>query len=103
MFKIRRGDIVQVTKGEDRDKKGKVLRVIPLEGRAIVEGVNLVKKHKRKTRDDQQGGVVSVEAPIRLSNLMFFCKHCNKPTGVGFMLLKDGAKSRFCKKCKEVI
>ena len=103
MSKIRRGDIVQVIKGEDRGKKGKILKVIPLEGRAIVEGINLVKKHRRRTREDQQGGIISIEAPIYLSNLMLFCKHCNRPVRVGFSVLQDGSKARICKKCKEVI
>jgi large subunit ribosomal protein L24 len=80
-----------------------VLRVFFKESRAIVESVNLVKKHKRKTREDQPGGIVSIEAPISIANLMVFCKHCNRPGRVGFMLLKDGTKSRFCKICKEAI
>lgn len=103
MFKIKRGDTVQVIKGKDRGKKGKVLKLIPEENRAIVEGINLIKKHKRRTREDEQAGIVTLEAPIHLSNLMFFCKHCNRTTRVGFTILKDGTKSRFCKKCKELI
>lgn len=103
MLKIRRGDIVQIIKGEDRGKKGKVLKVIPKEQRAIVEGINKVLKHKRKTQQDQQGGIVSIEVPTSISNLMLFCKSCNRPTRAGFMILKDGTKSRFCKKCNEVI
>lgn len=103
MYKIRRDDIVTVIKGDDRGKKGRVLKVFPKEFRAIVEGINLVKKHRRRTREDQQGGVVSIEAPINLSNLMLFCKHCNRLTRIGFIILKDGTKSRFCKLCKEAI
>lgn len=103
MYKIRRDDIVTVIKGDDRGKKGRVLKVFPKEFRAIVEGINLVKKHRRRTREDQQGGVVSIEAPINLSNLMLFCKHCNRSTRTGFIILKDGTKSRFCKLCKEAL
>lgn len=103
MLKIRKGDTIQVIKGNDRGKKGRVLRMLPGAKRAIVEGVNLAKKHKRKTQQEPQGGVVSIEAPIKLANLMLFCKHCNLAVRVGIMLLKDKTKSRFCKKCKEAI
>jgi len=103
VLKIKKGDTVQVIKGKDRGKKGKVLRISPDENRTIVEGLNLIKKHRRKTREDQQGGIVSIEAPINISNLMLLCKNCNRAVRVGFTLLKDGTKSRFCKSCKEAI
>jgi len=103
MLKIKKGDIVQVVAGEDRGKKGKVLTILTGEKRVLVEGVNLIKKHKRQTRQDQQGGIVSMEAPISISNLMFFCKHCNHPTKIGFTILKDKTRSRYCRKCKETI
>lgn len=103
MYKIRLGDTVQVIKGNDRGKRGKVLKILPQEKRAIIEGINLVKKHKRKTQQDQPGGVVSIEAPISLSNLMLFCRHCSRPTRIGFSVLKNGEKTRICKVCKEVI
>lgn len=103
MLKIKKGDTVQVVKGDDKGKKGKVLNILPGAKRAIVEGVNLVKKHKRRTQQDQQAGIVSIESPVSLSNLMFLCKRCNLPVKVGFMVLKDGTKSRSCKSCKEAI
>ncbi len=103
MLKIKRDDIIQVIKGKDTGKKGKVLEISSDEKRALVEGINLVKKHKRKTQQEQQGGIVSIESPIAVSNLMFLCKHCNRPVRIGFIILKDGTKSRFCKACKEVI
>lgn len=103
MLRIRRGDTVQVIKGDDRGKKGKVLRILPEVNRAIVEGVNLVKKHKRKTQQDPQGGIVSIEIPVNLSSLMLLCKNCNRPVKVEFTVLKDEAKSRVCKVCKEAI
>jgi len=101
MFKIRRNDIVQVVAGRDEGKKGKVLRLFPKENRAIVEGINLVKKHQRRTQQDQQGGITQIPLPIHLANLMLVCKNCNKPTRAGFMILADGSTSRICKKCKE--
>ena len=103
MHKIKQGDTAQVIKGKDSGKKGKVLRIFRHENRAIVEGLNLVKKHKRRTQQDQQGGVVSIEAPISVSNIMLFCKNCSRAVRVGFSVLKDGTKSRICKTCKEAI
>ncbi|MFH0935898.1 MAG: 50S ribosomal protein L24 [Candidatus Omnitrophota bacterium] len=103
MFKIKKGDTVQIIAGKDRGKKGKVLELLPEGRRALVEGLNLVKKHKRQTRQDQQGGIVSIEAPLSISNLMVLCRQCNRPVRVGFTVLKDGSKSRFCKSCKEGI
>lgn len=103
MFKIRRNDTVEVIKGKDAGKKGKVLRVFPEKNKALVEGINLAKKHKRQSRQDQQGGIVSIEMPINLANLMLFCKNCNSPRRSGFTVLKDKTKSRFCKTCKETL
>ena len=103
MYKIRKGDTVQITKGKDAGKKGKVLALLSEGERALVEGLNMVKKHKRQTRQDQQGGIVSIEMPISIANLQFVCKHCNRPTRVGFSVLKDGTKVRICKSCKEAI
>lgn len=103
MSKIRRDDIVQVMKGKDKGKKGKVMRIILEKNRAIVERINLVKKHMRQKRQDQPGGIVSIEAAVNISNLSLFCKHCNRPARAGFKILGDGTKARFCKKCKEVI
>jgi len=103
MFKIRKGDTVQIIKGKDSGKKGKVLKIYPREKRALVEALNLVKKHKRQARQDQQGGIVSIEAPLSISNLMFVCKTCNAPVRLGFSVLKDKTKSRFCKSCKEAV
>jgi len=103
MFKIKKDDTVQVIKGKDRGKKGKVIRVFPEARRALIAGINLVKKHKRQTRQDQQGGIVSIEAPISISNLLLVCKSCGQPSRVGFKFLEDKTKSRFCKSCKEAI
>ena len=102
MNKIKKNDIVYVLAGRDRGKTGKVFRVFPDRGRALVEGINYVKKHARKTKQDQQGGIVQKESTIHLSDLAIFCKTCNKPTRVGINVLTDGTKSRFCKRCKEV-
>jgi len=103
MQKIKKGDSVQVIKGDDKGKKGKVLEVFGGNNRAVVESINLMKKHKRQTRQDQKGGIISMEAPMSIANLMLICKHCNKPSRVGITVLKDGAKARVCKNCKEVV
>jgi len=103
MQKIRKGDIIQAVAGKDKGKKGKVIQVFPGAKRALVEGINLAKKHKRQTRQDQQGGIVSIEMPISLANIMLVCKHCNRPARVGFSILKDSTKTRICKSCKEAI
>jgi len=103
MFKIRKGDLVYVLTGKDRGKKGTVLKVLPKENRIIVEGINYVKKHMRKRREDEPGGIVQIEVPIHISNLAIFCKKCNRFSRVGFRILEGGEKKRFCKRCKEII
>lgn len=102
MIKIRKNDMVMVLAGRDKGKTGKVLTVLPKGRRAIVEGVNFVKKHTRKTREDQQGGIIQKESQIDLSNLALYCKGCNRPTKIGVNMLQDGSKSRYCKRCNEV-
>lgn len=103
MYKIRRNDTVEVISGKDRGKKGKVLRVFPKTGRAIVEGINLVKKHQRRKQQDQQTGIVQVPLSVNISNLILICKNCNRKTRAGFSVQPDGTRLRVCKKCKEPI
>ena len=103
MNKIKKNDIVYVLAGKDRGKTGKVFSVDAKAGKGFVEGINYVKKHMRKTKQDQQGGIVQKESPIQLSNIALVCKTCNKPASIGIHALADGTKSRFCKRCKEVL
>lgn len=103
MLRIRKGDTIYVITGKDKGKKGKVLSVNPKENSVIVEGINFAKKHMRRKSQDQQGGIIQVESPIHISNIAIYCKTCEKPVRMGVMVLKDGTKSRFCKKCKEAI
>ena len=103
MLKIKKGDTIQVAKGKDRGKTGKVLAVNLSTGRALIEGINLAKKHKRQTRQDEKGGIVSIEMPISISNIALVCKSCKRKTRVGFSNLKDGSKTRICKACKEAL
>jgi large subunit ribosomal protein L24 len=103
MFKIKVGDIVQVTKGKDKGKKGKVLEIVAEGQRVLVEGLNLAKKHMRKKQQDQKTGIVSIEVPLSISNVMFLCKSCNAAVRLGFSRLQDGTKVRICKKCKATL
>jgi large subunit ribosomal protein L24 len=97
---VRKGDTVLVLTGKDRGKQAKVLRVMPDKGTAIVERVNLLKKHTRPNpQRNIQGGILEREAPIRLSNLQVVCPSCNEPTRTGSHRTAEGAK-RFCKKCE---
>lgn len=103
MLKIKKGDMIKVIKGKDKGKKGKVIEVLFAKKRALIEGINLAKKHKRRTQQDQKGGIVSIERPISIANVMVICKHCNKAARLGFKALSDGTKARFCKSCKETL
>ena len=103
MAKIKKNDTVKILIGKDRGKTGKVLTVFPDSGKALVQGLHMVKKHTRKTKDDQQGGIIQKEAPIDISNLMIVCQKCGKAARIGFSVLSDGTKARICNKCKELI
>ena len=92
-----------VLSGKDKGNTGKVLTVYPEKGRALVEGINFVKRHMKKSQKDPQGGIISKESPISVAKLAIFCKACSKTSKVGIAVLADGTKNRFCKKCKEAI
>jgi large subunit ribosomal protein L24 len=101
-IRLRKGDTVRVIAGKDVGKTGKILRVIPDKGRLLVEGVNFIKKHARRTREDRAGGIHEVEASIHVSNVMLVCPKCRQTTRLGVKLLADGTKVRLCRKCGEV-
>ncbi len=104
MNKIRKNDTVKVIAGKDKGKTGKVLKVFPQKSRALVEGINFIKKHTRQTKQEQKGGIIQKESPIQISNLILICKHCNKPTRVEIKVMADGmSRARVCKKCKEIL
>lgn len=123
-MKIRKGDTVEVIAGDDKGLRGTVHRVIPgrtvLRGRAkkgqrhvamdpnrtrvVVSGINLVKKHQRRTGDVRtQVGIIEREAPIHISNVALVCPHCQKATRVGYQVLETGGKVRVCKRCHQTI
>lgn len=100
--KIKKGDQVIVLAGRDKGKKGEVFQVMPKDGRALVRGVNVVRKHQRQSAQ-QEGGIIAKEAPIHVSNLALEDPKDGKPTRVGFRRLEDGRKVRFAKRSGEVI
>ena len=100
--KIKKGDNVIVLAGRDKGKRGEVYQVMPKEGRALVRGVNMVRRHQKQTAQEQ-GGIVSKEASIDLSNLALEDPKDGKPTRIGFKTLEDGRKVRIAKRSGEVI
>jgi len=101
-LKIKKGDHVVVITGKDKGKKGEVLKVMPEENRAIVKGVAMVQRHQRQTAA-QDGGIISKEAAIHISNLALEDPKDGSPTRVGYKFLKDGRKVRFARRSGEVI
>ena len=100
--KIRKGDKVIVLNGRDKGRTGEVFEVRPDENVALVRGVNMVKRHQKQTQN-QEGGIISKEAPIHLSNVALADPKDGKPTRVGFKFLEDGTKVRFAKRSGELI
>lgn len=96
---IRSGDTVQVITGADRGVKSRVLLIDRAAGKAVVEGVARVYKHVRRSQKHPQGGRLSKEMPVQLSNLAFYCTTCDKGVRLGARFVKDGSKERYCRKC----
>jgi large subunit ribosomal protein L24 len=104
---IKKDDTVRVIAGKDRGKEGRVVRVLPVERRVMVDGVALAKKHQRTAgrrtsagTQLQQGGIIDVETFIDISNVQIVCRSCGKPTRVGHRRDDDGVKTRICRKCE---
>jgi large subunit ribosomal protein L24 len=95
---IRQDDIVEVIAGEDRGVRGKVMRVIPKNGKVVVEGVNRVYKHMKRSQKNPQGGRLSKEMPVNISNVMLVDPSSDKPTRVGVRVAKDGSRERYSKR-----
>jgi len=100
---IKKDDKVKVIAGKDKDKIGKVLKVIRKSDRILVENVNIVKRHSRPNAQNKQGGIVESEAPIHFSNVILMCNKCLAPVRVKMQRLEDGKKLRVCRKCDEII
>lgn len=101
-FKIRKDDTVEVIAGKDKGKRGTVVRVLSKKDAVIVSGVNIVKKAMKKRSQQDQGGIVEIEAPLNISNVGIVCKKCGRPVKVGYKLNGD-KKVRVCRKCGETL
>jgi large subunit ribosomal protein L24 len=102
-MRIRRDDTVVIITGKDRGKKGKVRRAFPDEDRVVVEGLNMIKRHSRARRATRQAGIIELEAPIHVADVMLICNKCGNATRISFRFLDDGKKVRICNSCREVI
>lgn len=101
--RITKGDTVLVVRGEDKGKQGEVMRLLPKTNRVLVKGVNIVKKHRRATRPEEQSGILEVEAPIAISNVMLLDPKSGKPTRVRARIDTDGTKERISVKSGDSI
>jgi large subunit ribosomal protein L24 len=102
-MKIKKNDMVRVVAGDGKGMEGKVLKVYPDTDRIIVEKVNLIKRHTRRSSQTDKGGIIEKEAPIATSNVVLICPKCNKPAKTSMAKLADGRKVRRCKKCNETL
>ncbi|MFH1236253.1 MAG: 50S ribosomal protein L24 [Parcubacteria group bacterium] len=101
-FAFKKGDTVMLVSGKDKGKKGKVLDVMPKDGKVVIEGLNLLVKNVRPKRQGEKGQVVKYNAPLNASNVLLFCSTCGRGRRIGYQLQKDGKKVRICKKCKHI-
>lgn len=100
---IKKGDKVEILAGKDKGKNGKVLEVIPAKKSAIIDGINLVKKHLRRRSEAEPGGIKEMPKPLRISKLALFCGSCGRGVRFGIKEAADGTKMRICKKCQQAI
>lgn len=100
-FKLKREDTVQIIAGKDKGKRGKILKILRDKDRVVVEGANIVKKAMKRKSQQDRGGIVELEAPIHISNVMIVCKKCG-PTRIGYKF-EGETKVRVCKKCGEAL
>ena len=101
-MRIKKGDTVQVLSGNDKDKQGEVLEVIPKDSKIVVKGVNVRKKHVKPRKQGQEGGIIPVECAINSSKVNIVCPKCGKATRIGYKV-ENGKKVRICKKCGAII
>jgi large subunit ribosomal protein L24 len=104
MSRIRKNDNVIVIAGRDRGKRGRVLSVLPVRGRVVVEGVNFIKRHTRPNpQQNIKGGVIEREASLSVANVQLVCPECTEATRIGKKVLEDGRRVRICRKCEGVL
>jgi len=97
-MKIKKNDLVMVSKGKDKGKTGKVERVILKSGKIVISGINIYKKHGKPTKKNPKGGIIDITVPVRVENVAVVCPSCSKPSKIGYKIMKDN-KARICKKC----
>jgi large subunit ribosomal protein L24 len=102
-MKIKKDDTILVITGKDKGKKGKVRFAYPEKNRIMVEGINMIKKHAKAKPQVKQAGIIEREGLINAASVMLVCAKCNKPARVGYRMLQDGRKARFCRACGEVV
>ncbi len=100
---LRLNDQVEVIAGKDKGRVGKIIQVYPEAYRVKVQNINMVKRHTKPNMQNQQGGIIDMEAPLHVSNLMLICAKCAGPVRIGNKMLEDGSKVRVCKRCGETI
>jgi len=101
-MKIKKNDTVLIISGKDKGKKAKVLEAFPRQGKIAVEGVNIVKKHRKPKSEKEKGQVIEIPKPIDVSNVKFVCPKCNKAVRIGYKIVEK-KKYRICKKCEQEI
>lgn len=102
-YKLRKEDEVVVIAGKDKGTKSKIIALDKLNGKVVVENVNVAKRHTKQNQNNPDGGIFDKNMPLDISNVMFHCKKCDKPVRLGVKVLENGKKVRFCKKCNEVV
>ncbi|MDA8357742.1 MAG: 50S ribosomal protein L24 [Actinomycetota bacterium] len=98
-MRIRKGDRVVVRSGKYKGRRTEVVRALPAEGRVVLEGVNLAKRHSKPTRNIMQGGIIDKFMPVPVSSVSILCKSCGEPTRIGMVVDEQGRKLRVCRKC----
>lgn len=101
-MKLKKGDAVIVITGKDKGRKGKVEKAFPKSGTVVVAGVNVFKRHMKKRDEKRPGGIINITKPVAVSKLALVCPKCNKPTRIGYLVVK-GEKERICRKCEQKI
>lgn len=102
-MRIKKNDQVIVISGKDRGKKGRVMRVLAGEGKALVEKINYKKVAQRRTKNNPKGGIIEMEGKIQIAKLKLICPRCGKPTRVKYSILADNTKQRACHECNELL
>jgi len=99
-MKIKKGDKIQVLTGKDKGKSGTVTNILPVSGKVVVEGINMVFKHQKPKKEGEKGTKIQFASAVNASNVIVFCPKCNKATRVNYTKSEGGQKLRVCKKCK---